>query len=284
MNYKNAQHLNLDEKKGPDLINNVEIEQNSKNILMQKKQKPTEHLINFQPKKKLNTSQKFTGNIQPSQSTKEDKKLAIISNCDDDTLKMDNIIRPNRELGTTETPHDLEYITNNLANIKKESLKFNIPDKYLPLYTDLENFVQKFPKPPTIENECKFINKALLYMEGEKKIEILNYALECFFSIAKIPCMSSKENFLKAVFDKQKMVLKEKAKKGATFKVARTFYAKQMRPIDFILKIDKRWTFSTVTAEIQAQLGLKLLMKSGFSSLPEKETKALKVTYKKLTE
>ncbi|KAI8448038.1 hypothetical protein BY996DRAFT_7634671 [Phakopsora pachyrhizi] len=57
-----------------------------------------------------------------------------------------------------------------------------------------------------------------------------------------------------------------------------------MRPIDFILKIDKRWTFSTVTAEIQAQLGLKLLMKSGFSSLPEKETKALKVTYKKLTE
>ncbi|KAI8450828.1 hypothetical protein BY996DRAFT_7351121 [Phakopsora pachyrhizi] len=279
---KNGLNINVDEDKGQYLMKADENEQNFENIL-QKKQRLTENL-SFQPVKKLNTIENFTGKIHPNQSISKSKKLAVGFKHNEYKLKLDQKTRANVELNTKETLQDMENFINDLSkdHQQQDSLKLRIPDKFLPILIELENFLQKFPKPPKVKNESQFINKALLYMKWERKPEIINYALEYFFSISKIPCMSSKESFLKAVFDKQKKVFKKKAKKHPIFAVARTFYAKQMRPIDFILKIDNRWTFATVLAEIQAHLGLRLLMDSGLSSLPQKETKALKLTYENI--
>ncbi|KAI8455577.1 hypothetical protein BY996DRAFT_7024069 [Phakopsora pachyrhizi] len=62
------------------------------------------------------------------------------------------------------------------------------------------------------------------------------------------------------------------------------FYTKKMRPTSLKFRMYNRWTFAAVVAEIQAHLGIKLLMESGLSYLPQKEIKALKMTYQKLIE
>ncbi|CAH7666547.1 expressed protein [Phakopsora pachyrhizi] len=86
MSHENALHQNDDKNKGPNLIQNPKAKQNIKNISMQKKQKLTENVTNFQSIKNKNTLQKLNNNK-----------------------------RKNNEFDIEEAPHDIENIIKDLV-------------------------------------------------------------------------------------------------------------------------------------------------------------------------
>ncbi|CAH7670714.1 expressed protein [Phakopsora pachyrhizi] len=281
---KNDQYTNIEEFKGLDLIENVDLDQYSKKFYMKKKRPQMENEL----------TKTFSNKFQQMKKTKknhmsESKNSLVGSKSDDDTINLGNGLRKDNEVSSKETLPNLEVINKKFVlleqeNQEQESTKLNIPKRFFPFFNELKIHLVNHFQSTEVKNENEFINKALLYMKSEMKMEVVNYALEYFLSISTLPYMANKRSFLEEVSKKRTSIFQKKRNNGFRFLGVGALYLRSMKPENLVIKKKDKWSFNSVLLEIQAKLGIDLLINSELGYLPEKETKNLKAAYEKQNE
>ncbi|CAH7670715.1 expressed protein [Phakopsora pachyrhizi] len=265
--HENILHLKNNEYGGLKFNRNADLDQQFKQKSMQKKRLLMENDLTvtsseeFQHTKKVKTLQ--------NSEERNKKKTAVASKYDNYMIESGNRPWKKIELNLKEKTQDAVDLGKNLDNQAQHLLELRI---------------KKYINMPKIKKINHFINKALLSVKMEKKMEVVNYALEYFLLISKLPYMASKEDFLKEVSSKRRLISRQKNKKGSTFFGVGALYIKGMQPNNLSIQNKDKWTFALVLLEIQSKLGFITLSDSGFGHLPEREAEYLKIAFKKLNE